>query len=79
MAQRGWIARYTLIARTILYLCRPMPRPPSTSIGALPDTLPASLLREAASRAFAFHAGEFACYDLVIGSLVAVIVVLLWS
>jgi len=73
------IARCTLTARMFLFLCRVWPHARVAWFELLPGTLPASFLSEAASHGLAFHAGEFACQDLVYGSLAAVIVVLLWS
>jgi uncharacterized BrkB/YihY/UPF0761 family membrane protein len=73
------IARYTLTARMFLFLCRVWPHARVASFDALPGALPASLLGEVASHAFAFHADESAPQNLVYEALAAVAVVLLWS
>jgi len=61
----------------LLYLHLVMAHPPPTSVEALPHH--AIFLWEVACHGSAFHAGEFVCRDLVIGSLAGVIVMLLWS
>jgi membrane protein len=77
LASAGLPYVFTVLLFSFLYTVLPSTRVTWTEV--LPGALLASVAWEVAKNGFTFYLGSFATYNLVYGSLGAVIAVLLWS
>jgi membrane protein len=77
LASAGLPYVFTVLLFSFLYTVLPSTRVAWTEV--LPGALLASVAWEVAKNAFTFYLGSFATYNLIYGSLGAVIALLLWS